>query len=77
MNRFLLLVLVSALLFSYSCKPGNQAVNTDVTASFNNGLTADEKAGGVLTPEILWKFRRLGQFTFHPMEPQFYILLPI
>jgi len=33
---------------------------------FSNALTSEEKAGGVMTPEILWKFRRLGTFTLSP-----------
>ena len=33
---------------------------------FNNQLTAEEKAGGVMTPEIMWKFGRLGTFTLSP-----------
>jgi len=32
----------------------------------NNSLTAEEKAGGILTPEILWKFKRLGSFAVSP-----------
>ena len=33
---------------------------------FNNQLTAEEKAGGVMTPEIMWKFGRLGSFALSP-----------
>ena len=33
---------------------------------FNNQLTAEEKAGGVMTPEIMWKFGRLGTFALSP-----------
>jgi len=33
---------------------------------FSVQLTEEEKSGGVLTPEILWKFSRLGSFALSP-----------
>ena len=36
--------------------------NTSEQPKFETALTQSEKAGGVLTPEILWKFGRIGSF---------------
>jgi dipeptidyl aminopeptidase/acylaminoacyl peptidase len=54
-----------ALLLSGSCKPETD-VKTELSPQFNNQLTDAEKSGGVMTPEIMWKFRRLGTFTLSP-----------
>jgi dipeptidyl aminopeptidase/acylaminoacyl peptidase len=48
-----------------SCRQ-NLAPVQESTKQINNSLTAEEKAGGVMTPEILWKFRRLGSFALSP-----------
>ena len=65
MNKYLLPVFLLVLLLSESCK--RQAVVAPQTpVQFNNQLTEEEKAGGVMTPEIMWKFRRLGTFTLSP-----------
>ena len=40
--------------------------HTEPSPQFNNQLTDAEKAGGVMTPEIMWKFGRLGTFTLSP-----------
>ena len=65
MKRYLLPVLIFALLFSASCKQKAQ-VTHETIPQFNNQLTAGEKAGGVMTPEIMWKFGRLGTFALSP-----------
>ncbi|HUX58753.1 MAG TPA: S9 family peptidase [Bacteroidales bacterium] len=65
MKRYLLPVFLLALLFSASCKQ-KAPVSQESLPLFNNQLTAEEKAGGVMTPEIMWKFRRLGSFTLSP-----------
>jgi dipeptidyl aminopeptidase/acylaminoacyl peptidase len=65
MKRKLLPVFLLALLLAYSCKPKTE-VKTPVVPQINNQLTEQEKSGGVMTPEIMWKFRRLGTFTLSP-----------
>jgi dipeptidyl aminopeptidase/acylaminoacyl peptidase len=64
MKKYFLPVILIALL-SASCKQ-KPAVTTEVTTEvktqFNNQLTPEEKTGGVMTPEIMWKFGRLGSF---------------
>jgi len=53
------------LLFAfYACKSG-QTVSLNQT-EIDVTLTDSEKAGGVITPEILWKFNRLGSFSLSP-----------
>jgi dipeptidyl aminopeptidase/acylaminoacyl peptidase len=65
MKRYLFPVFLLVLLFALSCKQKEPATQ-ELIPQFNNQLTAEEKTGGVLTPEILWKFRRLGTFTLSP-----------
>lgn len=65
MKKNLLLVVLAALLFTWSCKQP-APVKTETQPQFNNQLTAEEKTGGVMTPEILWKFGRLGTFALSP-----------
>ena len=65
MKRTLLPVIVTALLLSVSCKNNEPAVQQDAPA-FDDQLTADEKAGGVMTPEIMWKFGRLSGTSLSP-----------
>lgn len=60
-NRFLL-VAAAALIFA-SCnsdKSCNKASQEAVKSDFSNTLTQAEIDGGRLTPEILWKFGRIG-----------------
>jgi dipeptidyl aminopeptidase/acylaminoacyl peptidase len=65
MKKYLIPVFLLVLLFSYSCKQ-KAHVNTDALTRINNQLTPEEKAGGVMTPEIMWKFRHLGSFDLSP-----------
>lgn len=65
MKRYLLAVILVVLLCAVSCR--NKTAVTETSApQFSNQLTAEEKAGGVMTPEILWKFRRLNSFDLSP-----------
>src|SRR5664279_4777988 len=65
MKKYLLPVIFLALLFSVSCKR-NTPVAKEALPQFNNQLTTEEKAGGLMTPEIMWKFGRLGTFALSP-----------
>ena len=65
MKRYLLPVLLLAMLITSSCKQ-NAPVISEALPQFNNQLTSEEKAGGVMTPEIMWKFGRLGSFALSP-----------
>ena len=65
MKKHLLPLILLALLFASSCKQ-NTPVAKEAVAQINNQLTSEEKAGGVMTPEIMWKFGRLGTFALSP-----------
>jgi dipeptidyl aminopeptidase/acylaminoacyl peptidase len=52
--------------FSVSCKQKTPVVTKEPVAEINNQLTAEEKAEGLMTPEIMWKFGRLGSFALSP-----------
>ena len=65
MKKYFLLLLLVALLFVSSCKQ-QPPVAKEALPQFNNQLTAEEKAGGLMTPEIMWKFGRLGTFALSP-----------
>ena len=65
MKKHLLPLILLALLFASSCKQ-NTPVAKETVAQINNQLTSEEKAGGVMTPEIMWKFGRLGTFALSP-----------
>jgi len=53
------------VVFSVSCRQEKSAVIAPVH-EIDNQLTNEEKAGGVMTPEIMWKFGRLGSFALSP-----------
>lgn len=65
MKKYLLPLALGVLIFGYSCKEKPVAPK-EVAPQFNNQLTAEEKTGGVMTPEIMWKFGRLGSFALSP-----------
>jgi dipeptidyl aminopeptidase/acylaminoacyl peptidase len=65
MKRYLLPVILAILLLPESCRQKEQAP-PPAAPQFNNSLTDQEKSGGVMTPEIMWKFGRLGTFALSP-----------
>jgi len=65
MKRSLYLVMITIILIAFSCKQ-KAPVISEPEQEFNNQLTEEEKAGGVMTPEIMWKFRRLGTISLSP-----------
>lgn len=65
MKKYIILTVLTLSLVASSCK--QKAPVTAVTLpQFNNQLTTEEKAGGLMTPEIMWKFGRLGTFALSP-----------
>lgn len=65
MKKYLIPVFIAALALTVSCK--QKQAETDAPAPlFNNQLTPEEISGGVMTPEILWKFGRLGSVALSP-----------
>ena len=65
MKRYLLTVILVVILCSVACR-NKKTVTESTVPQFSNELTAEEKSGGVMTPEILWKFSRLGSFDLSP-----------
>lgn len=63
-RSYFLIMTVGVILFT-SCTPKKQ-VAEEKPAIPQPNLTDEEKAGKVLTPEILWKFGRLGTFALSP-----------
>jgi hypothetical protein len=65
MNKNLLLAVVLITAITVSCKE-KQTPAAVTQTQFSVELTEQEKAGGVMTPEIMWKFSRLGSFALSP-----------
>jgi dipeptidyl aminopeptidase/acylaminoacyl peptidase len=65
MIRNLFPVFLLTILLSVSCKQ-KVPVAKETVPKIDNQLTSEEKAGGVMTPEIMWKFGRLGSFALSP-----------
>jgi dipeptidyl aminopeptidase/acylaminoacyl peptidase len=64
MAKYLIPLLLSLMLAQSSCREKEAPTTTPPT--FKNELTDAEKSDGIMTPEILWKFGRLGSFTLSP-----------
>lgn len=64
MRKSFLLFIIPAFLL-YTCKSEN-AVQPDSRDKIVNSLTDEEIEGGVMTPEIMWKFGRLGTIALSP-----------
>jgi len=65
MRRYHVPVILMVLLISVSCRQ-KEPVTKESSVQINNQLTEEEKAGGVMTPEIMWKFGRLGNIALSP-----------
>jgi len=63
--KYLVPIIIAVLLLSASCKQ-KASVTHDTQPQFTNQLTDAEKAGGLMTPEIMWKFGRLGSIALSP-----------
>jgi len=67
MKRSPFLLMIAVILLSVSCRQKEPVVRDETKpVQINNQLTEEEKSGGVMTPEILWKFGRLGTFALSP-----------
>lgn len=66
MKRSLYQLMMMIIIISVSCKQKPAPVVTEAGPKFNNQLTEAEKTGRVMTPEIMWKFGRLGTFALSP-----------
>ena len=57
---------ILAVILVISCKQQQNEVKEKPEPQFDNQLTDEEKNGGEMTPEIMWKFGRLGTFALSP-----------
>jgi dipeptidyl aminopeptidase/acylaminoacyl peptidase len=58
--------MLSSILMISSCTQQKTEIKEAELQKINNQLTEEEKSGGKMTPEILWKFGRLGSMTLSP-----------
>jgi dipeptidyl aminopeptidase/acylaminoacyl peptidase len=65
MKRSLFAVLLAVTLLIAACGE-REAVSITGVPTINNQLTEKEKADGILTPELLWKFGRVGSPVLSP-----------
>lgn len=65
MKKNLLFIVVVVMFIFSSCKE-KQTAPAVPQNQFSVELTDQEKAGGLMTPEIMWKFSRLGSFALSP-----------
>lgn len=66
MRRSFYLLIFTIGFISVSCKQKPPAPAAETVAEFSTLLTDEEKSGGVMTPEIMLKFGRLGSFALSP-----------
>lgn len=62
MKRFSFILILSLLTLAYSCRVEEKGT----VVVFDNQLTEAEKEAGIISPEILWKFGRLGSIALSP-----------
>ena len=65
MKKNIILSILLIFLLSVSCKQ-KAPVSQPSQNQFSVQLADSEKKGGVMTPEIMWKFSRLGTFALSP-----------
>jgi dipeptidyl aminopeptidase/acylaminoacyl peptidase len=65
MRKHSFLFVLLAIILTSGCKQ-KRLSGPDLTNPEVISLTEEEKAGGVMTPEILWKFGRLGSIELSP-----------
>ncbi len=61
-----LAILVMFIILLSSCKTKDKPEEVTGSPEINNELTGAEKEAGLMTPEIMWKFGRLGSFALSP-----------
>ena len=66
MRRSSAFLMIVVLIFSVSCNKQTTFTDEPPVTKIDNSLTTEEKAAGVMTPEIMWKFGRLGSFSLSP-----------
>jgi len=65
MKKTAYMMIILLIIMPVSCKQ-TQAPREETSSANSIMLTEDEKKGGIMTPEILWEFGRLGSFSLSP-----------
>ncbi|MGB4291790.1 MAG: S9 family peptidase [Bacteroidales bacterium] len=65
MKKLFVLMLAAGMTFVFSCKQ-KPVKEAELKPPFSVELADSEKASGLMTPEIMWKFSRLGSFALSP-----------
>jgi dipeptidyl aminopeptidase/acylaminoacyl peptidase len=65
MKKYAIPLVTLVILISFSCNQ-KKATLSEKSSPIDTRLTEEEKAGGKMTPEIMWKFGRLGTFALSP-----------
>ncbi|MDA3820109.1 MAG: S9 family peptidase [Candidatus Delongbacteria bacterium] len=66
MKQYVNVMLVLSLAFIFSCDAGQQQQTDESPLEIDNSLTEEEIENGILTPEVLWKFNRIGSAHLSP-----------
>jgi dipeptidyl aminopeptidase/acylaminoacyl peptidase len=65
MKRSIYLLVIIITFITVSCKEKTPVVK-EPAPELNTQLSDEEKSGGLMSPEIMWKFGRLGSFALSP-----------
>ena len=66
MKKISLLLVCLAMIFASCDKNGKKGGNAEGSVAYQRDLTEEEIQNGILTPEVLWKFGRLGDMQVSP-----------
>ncbi|MBN2109941.1 MAG: S9 family peptidase [Methanosarcinaceae archaeon] len=66
MRRSSAILMIAVFFLSVACDKKTSFTDELPSTTIDNSLTEEEKAAGVMTPEIMWKFGRLGSFSLSP-----------
>jgi tricorn protease-like protein len=66
MKKYPVILLLGFVIIGFACNRDKPISQNDTKADFSNQLTEEEINNGRITPEILWKFGRLGGANVSP-----------
>ena len=66
MKKKSIILLLGFVIFGYACNQSEPISQNETKSDFSNQLTEEEINNGRITPEVLWKFGRLGGANVSP-----------
>ena len=66
MKKYPVILLLGLVIIGFACNPDKSVSSENTKADFSNQLTEEEISNGRITPEVLWKFGRLGGANVSP-----------